>query len=75
MRFLASGFAIGVVGIGAMAVVPFRAWGHHSSAVFDQSRSLALEGVVEELRWTNPHASLEIWVRAGGQEPEVSPPM
>ena len=33
---------------------------HHSSAMFDSSRSLTLGGVVKEFRWTNPHASIQV---------------
>jgi Family of unknown function (DUF6152) len=33
---------------------------HHSSAMFDYSRSLTIEGTVKELRWVNPHVSLLI---------------
>jgi hypothetical protein len=43
-------------------VVLFRASAHHSSAMFDQSRSLTLQGVVKEFRWSNPHASIELLV-------------
>jgi hypothetical protein len=70
MRAFVTSFAIGVVGIGALAAVPLRVSAHHSSAVFDQSRTLTLEGVVEEFRWNNPHASIEVWVQVNGQEPE-----
>ncbi len=31
---------------------------HHSASMFDSSKSLALTGTVEEVRWTNPHVTL-----------------
>jgi hypothetical protein len=49
-----------------LAVMPMGVSAHHSSAAVDQSRSLTLHGVVEEFRWTNPHAS--ILVRVNGDE-------
>ncbi len=42
---------------------------HHSTAMFDKSRILVLDGTVVELRWTNPHAHLVVngTVKAGEQ--------
>jgi hypothetical protein len=31
---------------------------HHSTAMFDKSRIMVLDGTVMELRWTNPHVHL-----------------
>ena len=31
---------------------------HHSTAMFDKSRIMVLDGTVVELRWTNPHVHL-----------------
>jgi hypothetical protein len=41
---------------------------HHSFAMFDQTRQLALQGTVREFQWTNPHAFIHIEVpeEAGG---------
>jgi Family of unknown function (DUF6152) len=49
----------------AWAATPPAVWAHHSSAMFDQSRSLTLQGVVKEFRWTNPHASIQVLVESG----------
>jgi hypothetical protein len=40
---------------------------HHSTAMFDKSKILVLDGTVVELRWTNPHAHLVVngTVKAG----------
>ena len=35
-------------------------WAHHSFAVYDNSRSVTLKGVVTKWQWTNPHAYLEL---------------
>jgi hypothetical protein len=33
---------------------------HHSFAVFDHSRTVAVKGTVTKFQWTNPHAFLEL---------------
>ena len=38
------------------------AWVHHSGAMFDRTRVLAIKGVVKEFSWTNPHASFKVAV-------------
>ena len=48
----------------AVAVVlpaaSFTASGHHSFAMFDQTRKVTIEGVVAEVQWTNPHVWVEV---------------
>ena len=44
----------------ALAGVPAAA--HHSFAMFDQSRSVTLTGIVTQFQWTNPHSFIEIEV-------------
>jgi phage-related protein len=64
--------------VGALAALllmaaPIRVQAHHSSAMFDQSRSLTMHGVVKEFHWSNPHASIQLLaVGAGGHEEEWS---
>jgi hypothetical protein len=33
---------------------------HHSFAMFDQSRSLTVQGVVRDFRWANPHVFIQL---------------
>jgi hypothetical protein len=33
---------------------------HHSFAVFDHTRTVAIKGTVTKFQWTNPHAFLEL---------------
>ena len=33
---------------------------HHSFAMFDQTKVMALEGTVRQFQWANPHAFIEI---------------
>ncbi|HTY48650.1 MAG TPA: DUF6152 family protein [Steroidobacteraceae bacterium] len=35
---------------------------HHSYAMFDRARQVALVGTVKQFRWSNPHAWMEIYV-------------
>jgi hypothetical protein len=43
--------------------------GHHSSAMFDQSRAVTFEGVVKKWELTNPHSWL--WVDVTGKDGKV----
>jgi hypothetical protein len=46
---------------------------HHSFAMFDQSRSVTLQGTVKDFRWTNPHAFIQLLVKTeSGAENEWS---
>jgi uncharacterized protein DUF6152 len=43
---------------------------HHSTTMFDHSKTLTLTGEVVELRWTNPHVTLLVKGTVGeGDEP------
>lgn len=45
---------------------------HHSSAMYDQQRTVTLRGVVTQFRWTNPHVTITIKTDAhGGHEGEL----
>jgi hypothetical protein len=37
---------------------------HHSFAMFDQTKSVTLQGTVKELQWTNPHCYLQVLIRS-----------
>jgi len=41
-----------------LAALP--AGAHHSTAAFDTSRVVKIEGTITQFRWTNPHASIKI---------------
>jgi hypothetical protein len=38
---------------------------HHSYAMFDRDKRLALVGTVKEFKWSNPHAWMELYVPNG----------
>jgi len=35
---------------------------HHSFGIFDQTKSITLQGTVRELQWTNPHCFIQMLV-------------
>ena len=46
---------------------------HHSFAMFDQSKTVTLNGTVKDFRWNNPHVFIQLLVRTeGGSEEEWS---
>jgi len=46
---------------------------HHSFAMFDQSKSVTLQGTVKDFRWNNPHVFIQLLVKAeDGSEVEWS---
>ena len=48
----------------ALSATP--ALAHHSFAMFDHTRTVALKGSVTKFQWTNPHAYLDIDVAGSG---------
>jgi len=60
MRFVTGFHAIcsSAVLLGAAA----GASAHHSYAMFDRDKTLALVGTVKEFKWSNPHAWMELYV-------------
>jgi hypothetical protein len=43
---------------------------HHSTAAFDSSRVVKIEGTITQFRWINPHASIKIDGTSEGDEPD-----
>ena len=44
---------------------------HHSTTMFDHSKTLTIRGVAMELRWVNPHVSLLVkGIVDGGEDEE-----
>ena len=37
---------------------------HHSFAMFDQSKIVAVQGTVKDFRWTNPHVFIQLLVKS-----------
>jgi len=58
--------ALGVVtSLGALP-----AGAHHSTAAFDNSRVIKIEGTITQFRWINPHASIKIDGVTAGDDPD-----
>jgi Family of unknown function (DUF6152) len=38
------------------------AFAHHSFAMFDQSKTVTLQGTVKDFRWSNPHVFIQLMV-------------
>ena len=58
--------ALGVVtSLGALP-----AGAHHSTAAFDNSRVIKIEGTITQFRWINPHASIKIDGVTAGEDPD-----
>lgn len=53
------------LGLAAFAATAFAgsALAHHSFAMFDAQKTVALTGTVTELQWTNPHSWLRVAVQ------------
>jgi Family of unknown function (DUF6152) len=51
-----------VLGFAAMAAAlyAFPAVAHHSFAMFDAEKNIAIEGTVKEFQWTNPHSWIHL---------------
>jgi len=52
----------GFVAIAAM-VAAGSALAHHSFAMFDQSKTVTIQGTVKDFRWTNPHVFIQVMVK------------
>ncbi|HEU4620466.1 MAG TPA: DUF6152 family protein [Gammaproteobacteria bacterium] len=54
----------------AISVTAIPALAHHSFAMFDQSKTIALDGSVKDFRWTNPHVFIQLLVKNESGEDE-----
>ena len=54
---------IALITIGALAALAVPALAHHSSTMFDTSKTVTLEGVVTKWELTNPHSWLHVEVK------------
>lgn len=52
--------ALAALAAAGLLAVPAPLWAHHSTAEFDYTRTIAIEGVVKEVQWTNPHSYLQV---------------
>jgi Family of unknown function (DUF6152) len=45
---------------------------HHSFAMFDNSKEVALSGTVRQFQWTNPHCWIQLTVMVSGKAVDYS---
>jgi hypothetical protein len=63
--------ALGVIAVIGAAAAP--ALAHHSFAMFDNQKTLSLDGTVKDFQWTNPHTWVQLVVKEpNGKETEWS---
>jgi hypothetical protein len=60
MRATVSKVSVGVVAAACAVLGMLPAAAHHSTAAFDTSRVIKIEGTITQFRWINPHASIKI---------------
>jgi hypothetical protein len=53
---------IGTVLAAAIAVAPFSALAHHSFAIYDMQQNVEFKGVVETVKFRNPHMAMTLTV-------------
>ncbi len=53
-------FALAVIAVVGLLAAPGALWAHHSTAEFDYTRTITVEGEVKEVQWTNPHSYLQV---------------
>jgi len=67
MRIVAL-LAAGIATAAVLGVAP--AIAHHSTAAFDNTKVIKIEGKITQFRWINPHASIKIDGVAEGEAPD-----
>lgn len=53
---------IGIAGVACALLFASAVGAHHSTAEFDYSKTVLLEGTVKEVQWTNPHSYVQVMV-------------
>jgi hypothetical protein len=56
-------FALAAIAVAAALTSAQTASAHHSTAEFDYTKTITVEGAVKEVQWTNPHSYLQILSR------------
>jgi hypothetical protein len=55
-----SKLALAIAALGGLAAGLTSVAAHHSTTMFDHSKTMTIKGTVVELRWVNPHVSLSV---------------
>lgn len=51
--------ALPAIVVSCLFAIPQRVQAHHAPAIFDQTRTIVIEGTVTDFVWSNPHS----WIR------------
>lgn len=51
---------IGILGFAGALTLGASVYAHHSTTMFDNTKTMTINGAVVELRWVNPHVSLSV---------------
>ena len=54
-----------LAGLAALALAG-PCWAHHSFAMFEQTKTVTLQGTVKQFQWTNPHCFVQVLVPSPG---------
>ena len=63
-------FTTAVLALGALAITAVPGLAHHSATMFDDKKTITVEGVVKKFEYTNPHSWL--WVDVTGKDGKVT---
>jgi hypothetical protein len=63
---------IGSTVVVSALVASFTAFAHHSTTMFEHSKTLQITGVVEQMHWTNPHVAVIIKGKEAGSAEETT---
>ena len=65
---------LAIAGVAVVSLASAPAFAHHSFAMFDNQKTIVLDGTVKAFQWTNPHSWVQIVVKdpATGKEVEWS---
>ena len=63
-----------LAGVAALGLTGAPAFAHHSFAMFDNAKTVTIEGTVKDYQWTNPHSWVQLMVKdpATGKDVEWS---
>ena len=61
-----------VLAILALAALQPAVLGHHSAAMFDNTKVIEISGTIKEFQWTNPHVWIQVSVSSSSGQQEWS---
>jgi hypothetical protein len=58
--------AVALASVAGCIALALPAQAHHSTAMFDFSKSVEIKGTIKQFQWTNPHTWTKVDVEGGG---------